>query len=162
MKSRAKFQGKLIYMLSTAVVVAILIWGYMILSPAKKSGFDCTGYLIVDSDAFNFSAGLNSYLLMGNDNKGYFNMSGTVKSNAVTYQVERSYGFSFQRQKDGIYHLTDITMSKRSADNAADEVMSKVLISPDLDHGRYIKIKELGNAFVLQGVYSPTLMCVQN
>lgn len=162
MKSLVKFQATLMYILSAAVVLAILTLGYLLISPAKKAGFDCSGYLIVDSDAFNFSAGLNTYLLMGNNNKGYFNMSGTVKSNAVSYQVERSYGFSYQRQKDGIYHLTDITMSKRSADNAADDVMSKVMISPDLDHGRYIKIKELGNAFVLQGVYSPSLMCVQS
>jgi len=162
MKPRDKFQGKLVYILSTAVILAIFLLGYRVFFPAQKAGFDCTGYLIVDSDAFNFSAGLNSYLLMGNDNKGYFNMSGTVTSNAVTWQVERSYGFSYQRQKDGIYHLTNITMSRRNADNAVDEVMSKVLISPDLNHGRYIKIKELGNAFVLRGVYSPTLMCVQS
>lgn len=162
MKPRDKFQGKLFYMLSTAVVLAIFILGYRAFFPAQKAGFDCTGYLIVDSDAFNFSAGLNSWLLMGNDNKGYFNISGTVTSNAVTWQVERSYSFNYLRQKDGIYHLTNITMSRRNADNAVDEVISKVLISPDLNHGRYIKIKELGNAFVLQGVYSPTLMCVQS
>ncbi|ROR14637.1 hypothetical protein [Erwinia sp. JUb26] len=162
MKSHAKFQRKLLYILSTAVVVAIIGLGYVLFYPAKKEGFDCSGYLIVDSDAFNFTAGLNSYLLMGDDDKGYFNVSGMVTSNTVTYHVERSYGFSYQRQKDGIYHLTDITMSRRKADSAGDDMMSKVLISPDPDHGRYIKIKELGNAYVLQGVYSPTLMCVQS
>ncbi|MEJ4044623.1 hypothetical protein [Erwinia sp. SLM-02] len=162
MKLRNDISGKLIFILSAGVVLAIVILCFLLLSPTKKAGFDCTGYLIVDSDAFNFSAGLNSYLRMGSEGKGYFNVSGTVKSNAVSYHVERSYGFDYQQQKDGIYHLTGITMSRRDADNASDEVMSQVLISPDRAHGRYIKIKALGNAFVLQGVYSPSLMCVQN
>lgn len=152
-----KTSAWLLIILALAVLTVLVV---LLVTPLTKDRFECSGYLEMESDAQLFSADLNVYLLMDGERNGYFNVSGIVLHNHASFNVERSYRFDYEAQNQGVYHLTHITVSRRDADNAIDAIMDKVFISPDAEHGRYIKIKQTGNAMVIEGVYSPSLMCV--
>ena len=38
--------------------------------------------------------------------------------------------------------------------------MSKLFLSPDIQHGRYIQIKKQENAFLISSLYSPFFLCI--
>lgn len=161
MKYQDKIRTKSIYILFLVLVIG-LIFLWLVGHLYRKDDFDCSANLRIESTSFAFDAKFKTFLLMRENNTGYFDVSGKVLVDDVKYNVERAYHFNYERKANNIYHLTNTTVSKRKADTMIEGMMQKVFFSPDPDSGRYIKIQKMKNAWIVQSLYSPSFICVTN
>ena len=144
----------------TAAAFFILILEFILCSSRDLVQVDCSSNLIVDSDVSDFHGELSTFMFIEKNTRGYMDVSGIVRYHNHEYNVERSYRFNYSKNEDDIYHLTNITISKRGIDNVNNEVMSKLFLSPDIQHGRYIQIKKQENVFLISSLYSPFFLCI--
>ena len=150
-------------LIAAFVVVSTVIWIANIHkkeNPALNN--DCSAAFAMRDKAAHFTASLNLYLNMRDDNSGYLDMTGTVNSNGIDYTTARAWRFGYRLQSGNTLHLTEIAMDKRAADNAPDDVIDKLIFSTDPSTGRYVKIATLNNAWVIGNLYSPQFVCVIN
>jgi len=146
--------------ISVVVCVVIILFFIFICFFLDKGSFHCSANMRVESASSGFTADFRNFLIMKEDRLGYFDVSGKAMVNGVKYSVERSYSFNYEKKEDDIYHITKSSISKRAADNIVDNVMHKYFLNFESDSGRYIKIKKLNNAYVIQTLYSPSFICI--
>jgi len=133
---------------------------FFICDALDRGGFHCSANMRIESASAGFSADFRNFLIMKDDRLGYFDVSGKAIVNGVKYSVERSYSFNYEEKEADIYYITKSSISKRAADNIVDNVIHKYFLNLDSNSGRYIKIKKLNNAYVVQTLYSPSFICI--
>ena len=150
-------------LLAAFIVVGTVIWLVNVHKKAEPAlSNDCSAVFAMQDKAAHFSASLNIYLNMRDDNTGYLDMAGAVNHDGVDYTTARAWRFNYRLQNGNTLHLTQIAMDKRAADNAPDELVDKLIFSTDPKTGRYVKIAVLNNAWVIGNLYSPQFVCVIN
>lgn len=153
-----------IIILSSVIVIAItsVLYRFYIQSTVSDSYYDkdCSAVLKIRDNAAGFHAQLNLFLHLKKNNTGYLDLSGNTFSHDQSYNTARSYNFNIQKQSGSIYHLTNIKLSKRTADNTVDEIMNKLIFSFDSVDGRYVRITRIDDAYVVGNLYSPVFICV--
>lgn len=161
MKLISKLADRNTYALSFVLsIILVLCW--LIFSSHHEKDFDCSSYLRIESVASSFDAKFKTFLLMREDNSGYFDISGKVDAEGKIFNVERAYHFDYEKKVNNIYFLTNISVSKRNADNILENVMQKIFSGPNTDAKRYIKIQKIKNAYLIQNLHSPSFMCIDN
>lgn len=127
---------------------------------AGQQVIECSSPLRLSSAAEDFEGDMNLFLFMDDRHSGYLSISGSAHHQRHKYQIERSYRFRYEKTHGDTYHLSDISVSTRAADNIDNQLMSRVFFSEDRQHGRYIKIKPVDNALLIEMLHSPVLICV--
>lgn len=146
-------------LLSLSVIIVAGFTTYPLHRGTSKT-IDCLSSLRLDSTAEDFYGDFNLFLFMDANNIGYLSMSGIATHHNSQYHVERSYRFHYARNSGDTYHLTDISLSARAGDNIDSGLITRVFFSEDAMHGRYVKIKSLHNAYLIEMTYSPVFICV--
>lgn len=148
-------------LLAACFVVITAIW---IVNVHRKEqpvlNNDCSAVFAMRDTPAHFSAKLNIYLTMRDNNTGFLDMAGTLNRDGVDTTTARTWNFDYRLQNGNTLHLTRIAMAKRAADNAPDDLVDKLLFSTGSDNGRYVKIAVLNNAWVIGNLHSPQFVCV--
>ncbi|WP_186366945.1 FidL-like protein [Yersinia aleksiciae] len=160
MKLKSKHVGFFAGLVAMACVVIALFWFRE--KPKGSVSYNCLSAFGMKVKSQHFTTSLNIFLEMRKDNTGYLDIAGKVTHNGNENKIARSYSFNYKKQKGDIYHLTDIVMSKRTADTTDDVLMNNLIFSIDSGIGRYIRITQLNNAYIVGNLYSPLFFCTVN
>jgi len=149
------------FMLSVFVIV-VTIFSAVIGHKKNYSTLDndCSAAVSIRDKSANFSARLNIYLSLHNDNTGYLDVVGKISEAGVSYTTARSWRFNYALQNGNTAYLTRLTMDKRAADDSPDGLVDRLIFSTDAGSGRYVKIAVLNNAWVIGNLYSPQFLCL--
>lgn len=128
--------------------------------PKAHLSYNCSSTFAMQEKSDDFSASFNVFINMRDDNTGYFDIAGETRSKNEYHTLARAYSFSYQRQKGDIYHLFNISMAKRPADNSIDSMVDKLIFSISPESGRYVKITSFENAYLISNLYSPAFICL--
>ncbi|EHB7665592.1 hypothetical protein JV483_003531 [Escherichia coli] len=120
---------------------------------------DCSASLSMYDKSARFSARLNIYLNLRNDNTGYLDFGGKISNGEENYTIARAWRFDYVERTGDTLHLSRATMEKRAADNSPDALVNARLFSVSSDKGRYVKIRKLHNTLVIGNLYSPLFLC---
>lgn len=126
----------------------------------KNTGFTCTSVFSLQDASEDFSATSNLFLSIKNDAKGYFDLTGRVRYQGQEFVLSRSYTFIYQQQDGNIYYISQLSSSKRSADNSPDNIIEKHMITINHDAGKYLKIIKIRNGYLIGNFYSPLFFCI--
>lgn len=129
-------------------------------TPGSDLEKDCTAIFTIRDRPSDFYAQLNLFVHMKRDNTGYFDLSGKTFTSKDSYTTARSYSFDIQKQSGSIYHLSNVKLSKRLADNTRDDIMDKLIFSIDSQDGRYVRLTAIDGAYVVGNLYSPAFICI--
>lgn len=128
--------------------------------PKSHLSYNCSSMFFMQEKSDDFSALFNIFINMRDNHTGYFDIAGQTHSKNEYHTLARAYSFSYQRQKGDIYHLFNISMAKRPADNSIDSMVDKLIFSISPKSGRYVKITSFENAYLISNLYSPSFICL--
>lgn len=159
-----KIKTKFLFALIVVFFLALLFYLAKIFLPEEHYLYkkDCTAAFTLRDTQSDFLASFNIFIYMRENNTGYLDMEGKASSKGESYKIARSYSFNYRVRPDGIYHLTEVKISKRASDNVMDVLMNKLIFSNDTATGRYMKVTPLHNSYVVSNLYSPLFVCEIN
>jgi hypothetical protein len=153
-----------IFTFALAILISIFLANHFFWkgTSMEMSNYDCSTTFDSKINTIGFATKMNIFLHIKEDSTAHLDIVGNVAYKKDNYNAARAYDFNYRKQNGDIYHLTNIKMSKRSADNTADNIMNSLFFSYDSNAGRYIKIRKINNAYIISNFYSPLFICVAN
>ena len=129
-----------------------------------KGGIDyhCSTSFRMQYNNPDFSARLNIFLQLQKNGTAFFDIIGKADYFGKNYDIARTYHFNYQKESDLVYHLTQISTSRRSPDTVDDNLMNSLFFSTTQKGGQYMRMTRMENSYIINNLHSPLFICIIN
>lgn len=144
------------------LLLTVMLFNITYLTLHKGSILNDTCVSVLRTQEFNshFMSTETATLVMNPDHSGYIAFSGSMKSNDKIMTLFREIRFTYEKESDDIYKISDIETVKHLRDNAPDTLVDSVFFSTSHEKARYMTVSKIMNAYVIGNLHSPVFMCV--
>ena len=144
-------------------VVLLLVAGWIYLQKRQfEDGLDvnCSSPLNMTHMGPDFNAKLDISFRLLRDFTGQVSLSGEISTTDGKQFVSRTVKFEYSPYSSDELAISEMRYIKNARDTASDEIFEHhMLFVPDGGE-RYIKISPINNAYLIQNLHSPILLCV--
>ncbi len=126
----------------------------------KQITYDCSADYNATQSSLNITSSV--YLIIGQKNYASFDITGSLQYKEQFYKVSRKYTFNYRRIGDKNFQLTNISLSKRAADDASDIQMEHLIFNYSSNSEKIMQVTKIMNAYVIGNAYSPLFICISN
>jgi len=154
--------NKKIFLLIGLIAITLLIFLFSSSEKEFKGGvyFHCSTTFQMKYNNPDFAAKVNVFLQLQKNERGLFDITGKADVDGENFDIARTYHFNYEKQSGSVYHLTDITTSRRNYENVDDVLMNSLFFSTTQEDGRYLRMTKMENSYVIGNLHSPVFICI--
>lgn len=150
------------FFLNSSLVILLLACNVLYFTSNQGENFNdtCVSVLRTEERISGFHSTETIRLVLNADNSGYIAFSGNINLHEKVMTLYREFRFTYEKESNGLYKLSNIETVKHSSDNAPDTLIDSVFFSTHNDKARYMTLGKIMNAYIIGNLHSPVFICV--
>lgn len=150
------------FFLNSCLVVLLIASNILFFTSNQGEIFNdtCVSVLRTEERISGFHSTETIRLVLNTDNSGYIAFSGNINLHEKVMTLYREFRFTYEKESNGLYRLSNIETVKHSSDNAPDTLIDSVFFSTHHEKARYMTLGKIMNSYIIGNLHSPVFICV--